>query len=278
MDESGVRERIDIAQVKEQALPDGVFPAAYPQADFRVYFAPEAHRHILAHSRTDTRIELCGVMVGRILKDAFGPFALVDDIIRGDHAENQGAQVTFTQQTWAHIFAEMDRSHSGQKIIGWYHTHPGFGIFLSPMDMFIQEHFFNLPSQTAFVVDPLSGDEGLFQWRNGKVVPAPQYWVGPDIHVSHQRVSRRPAEAASEATERKVSPVPDIVVRAREADLPAPAARTRSVAWDIVMVVLLSCILLLVALHFFVGPWDKVQEKVKSRWQTWHEARMGARP
>ena len=272
MGESRVREKIDIAQIKEQALPDGVFPAAYPQADFRVCFASEAHRHILAHSRTDTRVELCGVLIGRILKDAFGPFALVDDIIRGDHAENQGAQVTFTQQTWAHIFAEMDRSHSGQKIIGWYHTHPGFGIFLSPMDMFIQEHFFNLPSQTAFVVDPLSADEGLFQWRNGKVVPATQYWVGADIHVSHQRASRRPAEAASETTERKVNAAPDIVVRTREADPPAPAARTRSAVWDVIMVVLLSSILLLVAVLFFVGSWDKVQTQVKSRLEMRHKA------
>ena len=49
----------------------------------------------------------------------------------------------------------MDAEHSEERIVGWYHTHPGFGIFLSGMDLFIQDHFFNLPWQVAFVYDPL---------------------------------------------------------------------------------------------------------------------------
>jgi proteasome lid subunit RPN8/RPN11 len=273
-----MREKIDISQIKDQHIPDGVFPAAYPQADFRVYFDPDTHRHILAHSRTNTSMELCGVLVGRVLKDAFGPFALVDGIIRGEHAENHGAQVTFTQETWAHIFAELDRSHAGKTIIGWYHTHPGFGIFLSPMDMFIQEHFFNLPSQTAFVVDPCSGNEGLFQWRDGKAVPVPQYWVGSAVHTPAERASRRNSEGASPVPQPQKKPEADIVVRTA-APLPAPPLpRSRSVAWDIAEIVLLCVILVFVALLFFVGPWDRAQEKVKGRWDAWHRAPAESRP
>jgi hypothetical protein len=62
----------------------------------------------------------------------------------------------------------MNSQHPDQTIVGWYHTHPGFGIFLSEMDVFICEHFFNLPWQTAFVFDPHSGEEGNFIWRSGK--------------------------------------------------------------------------------------------------------------
>ena len=56
-------------------------------------------------------------------------------------------------------------------MIGWYHTHPGFGIFLSDMDVFICDNFFNLPWQVAFVYDPLGGDEGNFVWRAGQAEP-----------------------------------------------------------------------------------------------------------
>src|SRR5439155_15730472 len=41
-------------------------------------------------------------------------------------------------------------------------------IFLSGMDLFIQDNFFNLPWQVAFVYDPLGKDEGMFIWRHGK--------------------------------------------------------------------------------------------------------------
>ena len=36
------------------------------------------------------------------------------------------------------------------------------------MDLFIQDNFFNLPWQVAFVYDPIAGDDGSFVWRAGK--------------------------------------------------------------------------------------------------------------
>ena len=56
------------------------------------------------------------------------------------------------------------------KIVGWYHSHPGFGLFLSEYDSFIQENFFIDPNHVALVVDPLEGSLGWFVVRNGKVV------------------------------------------------------------------------------------------------------------
>ena len=35
------------------------------------------------------------------------------------------------------------------KIVGWYHTHPGFGVEFSEMDLFIQQNFFGGPAQIA---------------------------------------------------------------------------------------------------------------------------------
>ena len=55
-------------------------------------------------------------------------------------------------------------------MLGWFHSHPGYGVFLSGMDMFIENNFFNLPYQVAYVVDPLSGKDGFFGWEDqGKI-------------------------------------------------------------------------------------------------------------
>ena len=234
MSEPVIRNKIDVSQLREEPIPEGRFPATYPCADFRVWIAPEAHQRILAHAQTNTQVELCGVLIGQVQRDAFGPFAIVEDVIKGEHARNQGAQVTFTQDTWTHIFAEADQRHRGKQIIGWYHTHPGFGIFLSPMDMFIQENFFNLPWQVAFVVDPLAGKEGIFVWRNGKATPAMQYWVGDHLKIAGQPVaSRRETEAPKH----------------EEPEIPqAPAPHVRSIAWDIIQMVLLFLIVVMVSL------------------------------
>ena len=55
------------------------------------------------------------------------------------------------------------------KILGWIHTHPDFGIFLSEYDKFIHENFFNGENQVAYVVDPIQNIEGFYFWINGKI-------------------------------------------------------------------------------------------------------------
>ncbi len=37
----------------------------------------------------------------------------------------------------------MEEKHSSLSIVGWYHSHPGFGVEFSDMDMFIQKNFFS---------------------------------------------------------------------------------------------------------------------------------------
>jgi proteasome lid subunit RPN8/RPN11 len=123
----------------------------------------QIHRHGL--STTD--IEVCGVLVGNVYHDPSGPWLYIEKAIEGNHATQRAAQVTFTADTWAHIQAIMDKDYPEKRILGWYHTHPGFGIFLSDMDVFIQENFFPEPWQVAFVYDPKAKEEGLFFWKEG---------------------------------------------------------------------------------------------------------------
>jgi hypothetical protein len=53
--------------------------------------------------------------------------------------------------------------------VGWYHSHPSFGIFLSEHDLFIHRNFFSGPAQIAVVVDPINCTEGVFAWRHGEI-------------------------------------------------------------------------------------------------------------
>jgi proteasome lid subunit RPN8/RPN11 len=125
---------------------------------------------IRAHARGNPEVEVCGVMVGTVYDDGIAPWGFVAANIRGNYASGRNAQVTFTSQTWTDIHQQMEARFPKQRILGWYHSHPGFGIFLSEMDVFIHENFFAASSQVAFVDDPKSGDRGLFVWRGGKPV------------------------------------------------------------------------------------------------------------
>ena len=179
----------DVAQLRQEKLPGGKFPAD-SKSDFRLHFAPEIHEAILKHAAEDTEVEICGIVVGNWGTDPDGPFASVTQYIRCDSAAKKFAEVTFTHESWDHINREMDTKYSDQKIIGWYHSHPDFGIFLSDRDQFIQQHFFSGPGQVAFVVDPVRQLEGVFVWKSGATQLLDHYWVGKQVKSID--ASRRP--------------------------------------------------------------------------------------
>ena len=135
---------------------------------FAVVVRRSALDAIHAHGRSDTAVEVCGVLVGRLCRDYDGIYLLVHAHIAGDKATNKQTQVTFTAATWDVIQQQMETRYPEDKVVGWYHTHPGFGVFLSGMDLFIQDNFFNLPWQIAWVYDPIAGTDGVFVWREGR--------------------------------------------------------------------------------------------------------------
>ena len=118
-----------------------------------------------SHALTDTSVELGGVMLGGQLHDEDGqPYILVQDSVRAQHYEATKGSFKFTHDTWQQITKERDDFPSDWDMVGWYHTHPDWGVFLSGMDMFICDNFFNKPLDVALVIDPCRQDRAFFQW------------------------------------------------------------------------------------------------------------------
>jgi proteasome lid subunit RPN8/RPN11 len=122
-------------------------------------------RRIRQHARAHLKTEVCGVLIGESTDETIEITASIQAL----NAAQAGTHVTFTQDAWEEIYKVKDEHYPDARIVGWYHSHPGFGIFLSEHDLFIQENFFSSPGQVAWVYDPHSDDEGCFGWVAGKV-------------------------------------------------------------------------------------------------------------
>ena len=125
----------------------------------------EVMRRIRQHARSQSKTEVCGVLIG----NEDGGKLKIDASIPGANAAQGGTHVTFTQDTWEHIYKIKDRDYPEERILGWYHSHPGFGVFLSDHDTFIHQNFFSSPQQVAWVYDPHTDEEGCFGWVNGRL-------------------------------------------------------------------------------------------------------------
>ena len=165
-------EQTDTTPLKERAFPFHV------RSEYRVLFDGDAYNSMMEHANSTVDVELGGVLVGDALFDERGPYLQIVGVLPAEGAQNRDTQITFTHQAWDKINSRRDEEYPKNSLIGWYHTHPGFGIFLSEMDMFIQENFFNEPFQVAVVLDTKSHEKGCFVWVGGKPTPIERYWVG----------------------------------------------------------------------------------------------------
>jgi proteasome lid subunit RPN8/RPN11 len=141
--------------------------------DLPIFIDVDVLAEIEAHAQSDTSVELGGVLLGGQFEDEDGePFVLVLDSLRAEHYQSSGSHFKFTHDTWTEITRQRDGFADDLQMVGWYHTHPNLGVFLSSMDRFICENFFNRPLDVALVVDPLRGDRGWFYWGDtGRRLP-----------------------------------------------------------------------------------------------------------
>ncbi|MEA2163183.1 MAG: hypothetical protein QOK37_1310 [Thermoanaerobaculia bacterium] len=168
----------DRTRVTRRAFPG---PAGN-SVPLRVNFARRAFADLTAHAKESVDAEVGGVLVGDVCEDSDGLFLDVRAVIRAMAAREARAHITFTHDTWTQIHATLDSSYPDFQIIGWYHTHPGFGVEFSAMDRFIQENFFSGRTQIAYLTDPLGGDTAICFNGSAGIEPLAKFWVDGREH------------------------------------------------------------------------------------------------
>src|SRR5438046_2787949 len=153
-----------------------------PGAPPRVNFSRRAYADLSSHANESLDAEVCGVVGGEVRREDDAPAVEVRAVIRGAAAREARAHVTFTHETWNQIHATLDKDYPDLQIVGWYHTHPGFGVEFSAMDRFIQENFFSAKTQVAFLSDPLGSDIALAYNGDEGIDYLPRFWVDGREH------------------------------------------------------------------------------------------------
>ena len=145
---------------------------AHTNAAVDILMDEPALRASQAHALSSMNREVAGVLVGpRPEKQPDGRYVVhVIDTIVAKHTVMQGASVTYTPESWRYMTDKLWEKYPDDTavIVGWYHTHPGFGIFLSGMDLFIHQNFFTQIWHIAYVLDPRARTSGFFSWDRQK--------------------------------------------------------------------------------------------------------------
>ncbi len=122
---------------------------------------PKTIRAIQAHIMTPefSGIEIGGFLIGEYTKSGDHYIVSVNDYISIESSDQSEFQIEFGMEAWTKL--EKTLEFSDQKLVGWFHTHPGHGVFLSRPDRNIITNFFNKPYHIAMEIDPLEREKNI---------------------------------------------------------------------------------------------------------------------
>lgn len=147
--------------------------APIPKEPLQVFIHQQTWRSIWQHSIRDNSIEIGGALLGLYGIDNNKRFLLITDVFNQPLEYSvDPTLLRFTRQFFDDLEEYIDQIAKQQPAIlrlGLYHTHPGYGVFLSQTDEDTLRGVFNMPHQIAMVVDPVKQEDGIFFCTNNTI-------------------------------------------------------------------------------------------------------------
>jgi len=146
-------------------------------AGLQVFVTQPVFHAINSHSNSDLDNEVGGWLAGRWCRDidTKDEFVVVEALLPAQQVRSGSTFLTFTHDSQVAMLAALEERYVKKGIVGWYHTHPRMGLFLSGYDVWLHEHFFPYHWQVALVVDPHSYAGGFFVRDRKKALDSSRY-------------------------------------------------------------------------------------------------------
>lgn len=137
--------------------------------------------NLCKHALKSKKNEVGGILVGREFHSRQFDYLDISAVVEADNAIESQASITFTHDTWITLINTIRNKYPDKRIVGWYHSHPGYGIFMSSNDHFIHKNFFQLSFQVALVIDPIKNCFGFYQWKQAKLARKKMFFLYSSI-------------------------------------------------------------------------------------------------
>merc|ERR1711904_136689 len=158
--EDEMTERLQRLLGSQLGMNLGGTPTDAPQVDTaeQVYISSPALLKMLKHGRAGVPMEVMGLMLGEFVDDYT---VRVVDVFAMPQS-GTGVSVEAVDPVFQMKMLEMlKQTGRPEMVVGWYHSHPGFGCWLSGVDVNTQQSFEALNARAvAVVVDPIQSVKG----------------------------------------------------------------------------------------------------------------------
>jgi 26S proteasome regulatory subunit N11 len=124
----------------------------------QVYISSLALLKMLKHGKAGIPLEVMGLMLGDYVDDYT---VKCIDVFAMPQSGTETSIEAIDEAFQAKMHEMLKQTGRNEIVVGWYHSHPGFGCFLSGVDVGTQRNFEQLnPRFVAVVVDPIQSVRG----------------------------------------------------------------------------------------------------------------------
>ncbi len=109
--------------------------------------------------------EVMGLIIGTIYNDEEGEYSVADGTAT-TKLDSTNVSVRFNPDALEDLFLSIDKNKSGD-VVGWYHSHPGFGCYLSDTDIKTHSDIFGDGIGFSVVIDPSDETLMVFTVKDG---------------------------------------------------------------------------------------------------------------
>jgi proteasome lid subunit RPN8/RPN11 len=143
------------------------------EADVALLVAQDVLTRVNEAVRARLDIETGGFLLGNRYRcpNSGREYVIVDQLSPALQAEGTEVSLGFTADVWSKIEEELAGKFRGKQLVGWYHSHPSMGVFLSPWDVELQQGRFGQRWMCALVIDPNANTSGFFASHGGQLNP-----------------------------------------------------------------------------------------------------------
>ena len=143
-----------------------------------IYVPDSVLQGILKYCAEGTPNSVGGVLVGRWCQENQSEFIDIEGYIKAVAGTSGRNTFTFTKKSWIQTMNSMSEWWPESKMLGWFFSQSGTGIFLSRQNIDLHANFFSNPWMVVLIVDPEQESLGFFQWKNKDIVPSGFHLTG----------------------------------------------------------------------------------------------------
>ena len=159
-------------------------------------FIDRGTRESVSRQVAQCRTEQGGLLIGEVIElDRTILAVYVTGAVRGNSLVSTPTALEMSPDVW--ISANERCSGPAERVVGWYHCHPGIGAFFSDTDRRTQRSLFPHSYSVGLVMDPIRHEEKWYIGPEAVAVACTQVGDFPPLPVGDRREGESVGEVVS---------------------------------------------------------------------------------